>query len=581
MKDPKILPFGSWFKVYEQAGRNFKKSQQILESRSYRGLQRIFESADSIQSSLATNMDSVAKAAFAGLSAMEKQPSVFSQKNFRNGSSAANNAIANNIKTTLDNIQLVNDNPDGYSRFDSISATVQKVTYMNAMGAKFQNNTSGDIDISSEYGVGNKEALQKTTDIYEFLYHISLDNLNEFFDNCRYASTNGVPDVASWEKKMWGTDKFAMNGNINHIHSIQSGITMSATDTLPTAWTKPEGGTFEPSPVLDNETGEILVQATVYTVEQIVPQGGDTALAGDIVKSVVVNTETNVTNHEAKLDNANEVFVVGKTSYVNPTDGPNKLKAGIQTLLNQFSSVAKIQVLGGASKEGPATLNKQLVDGRAKVVADLIKATWPNLAATTTAIQGDYSKIQPANAAAIDPDYRTIFLFIDGKKTDTVTKESPAADLGISEFKKDAIIINEYVLTARFDATAGSSWIEYAEKTGKEAAAAAKKAKKKSDKEAGKWADVKVGSSIKAEITLKDGKTEVRTKKITRVAGEGENKVAYYQTSDGTEKAIKMNQFKGFTLLSAAKNVATDAANKVEDATAALVGAQSPNDSDE
>jgi hypothetical protein len=43
MKDPKILPFGSWFKVYEQAGRNFKKSQQILESRSYRGLQRIFE----------------------------------------------------------------------------------------------------------------------------------------------------------------------------------------------------------------------------------------------------------------------------------------------------------------------------------------------------------------------------------------------------------------------------------------------------------------------------------------------------------------------------------------------------------
>jgi hypothetical protein len=43
MKDPKILPFGSWFKVYEQAGRSFKKSQQILESRSYRGMQRINE----------------------------------------------------------------------------------------------------------------------------------------------------------------------------------------------------------------------------------------------------------------------------------------------------------------------------------------------------------------------------------------------------------------------------------------------------------------------------------------------------------------------------------------------------------
>jgi hypothetical protein len=46
MKDPKILPFGSWFKVYEQAGRNFKKSQQILESRSYRGMQKIFEALE-------------------------------------------------------------------------------------------------------------------------------------------------------------------------------------------------------------------------------------------------------------------------------------------------------------------------------------------------------------------------------------------------------------------------------------------------------------------------------------------------------------------------------------------------------
>jgi hypothetical protein len=43
MKDPKILPFGSWFKVYEQAGRNFKKSQQILEARSYSGIARLYE----------------------------------------------------------------------------------------------------------------------------------------------------------------------------------------------------------------------------------------------------------------------------------------------------------------------------------------------------------------------------------------------------------------------------------------------------------------------------------------------------------------------------------------------------------
>jgi hypothetical protein len=33
MKNGKILPFGDWFKVYEKAGMNFKKSQQLLESK--------------------------------------------------------------------------------------------------------------------------------------------------------------------------------------------------------------------------------------------------------------------------------------------------------------------------------------------------------------------------------------------------------------------------------------------------------------------------------------------------------------------------------------------------------------------
>ena len=32
MKNPKILPFGNWFKVYEKAGSNFNKTQRLLES---------------------------------------------------------------------------------------------------------------------------------------------------------------------------------------------------------------------------------------------------------------------------------------------------------------------------------------------------------------------------------------------------------------------------------------------------------------------------------------------------------------------------------------------------------------------
>jgi len=32
VKNPKILPFGDWFKVYEKAGSNFNKTQRLLES---------------------------------------------------------------------------------------------------------------------------------------------------------------------------------------------------------------------------------------------------------------------------------------------------------------------------------------------------------------------------------------------------------------------------------------------------------------------------------------------------------------------------------------------------------------------
>lgn len=45
MSKPSILPFKDWFRVYESAGRNYEKSQRILESRMYKGLNRIFEAS--------------------------------------------------------------------------------------------------------------------------------------------------------------------------------------------------------------------------------------------------------------------------------------------------------------------------------------------------------------------------------------------------------------------------------------------------------------------------------------------------------------------------------------------------------
>ncbi len=45
MSKPSILPFKDWFRVYESAGRNYEKSQRILESHMYKGLNRIFEAS--------------------------------------------------------------------------------------------------------------------------------------------------------------------------------------------------------------------------------------------------------------------------------------------------------------------------------------------------------------------------------------------------------------------------------------------------------------------------------------------------------------------------------------------------------
>jgi hypothetical protein len=44
MNNYKILPFSDWFKVYEDAGRKFEKSQRILENMTANNLNRLFES---------------------------------------------------------------------------------------------------------------------------------------------------------------------------------------------------------------------------------------------------------------------------------------------------------------------------------------------------------------------------------------------------------------------------------------------------------------------------------------------------------------------------------------------------------
>jgi len=277
---------------------------------------------------------------------------------------------------------------------------------------------------------------------------INSNNMRYFVDSIYSVMNESFGDYP-WNEYL------SINDYTHYCSEAQNRLTFTNCDDLSqgaggTSWTGTSVTEFAPKPIYDLKTGIATVEGIIYTVKTLNSGAGATLPIADFIKKVDVKTSTDQVQHEGKLEKANELFVQGQTTYVNPTEGPTKLKAAVQTLFNQFSSIESVQVLGGASSEGPEKLNKQLVDGRAKVIADLIKATWPELAAGTTAIQGDYTKIQPKEQPA-DADYRTAYLFIKGTRTTTTTTELPGADLALTEMKMDQVIITEHTLRCTID----------------------------------------------------------------------------------------------------------------------------------
>jgi hypothetical protein len=372
-------------------------------------------------------------------------------------------------------------------------------------------------------------------DIYDLFMTMNSENLQQFFNEVDNASGSTIssgklgqnvgPNEISWKQP----DKYGweINTDMSLITDIDKRVALGEYEY--SEGTPEFASGFKPSTLIDADNGEARVSAPFYTVVEIVPQGGVTIQGNEWLSSVVVVSEEQaVEQPEQPLGNLDELFVVGKTNFVS-TAAQEKMQMIIINVLNTFKSVASIRVKGGASKEGTLEGNKKLVDGRAATVANLIKSTpaWKNI--PTTAIQGEYDKIQTEGVK--DPDMRTVYLYIKGTKMVDVEKTLEATALQNTEFKSDLIKIKETIITCNFT-TESSTWKKHSGKVAKKAA------NKDED-----WNSLGVGDQVRLEVTGKDGNPTKVTRKITKVEGEGNDKVVYYETPGGIEKSATRDQY--------------------------------------
>jgi hypothetical protein len=428
----------------------------LLNYKNWRAIHEaaIFESAigRSVQDSLAKSMDQATKT---GLAEFQMAETGSSSKTIDNLTKNIEPAIKTSIGEILAASQEYDEDKEGYNPLVSISTTVKSITFNNAMGLNVPYNTA---DKNGTWNNGWPDTGNRP--VSDLLAATSGANLRLFFDQVSTSVNNSAGSAVGVDK--WNTELFAITGGsgntANIIQKADDILSIAPDDNLPNSF----GGTFASGQALSKYMGKdgyLYVQGVIYTFGGFNPQAGADLSISDTVSTVNVTTDEVSSTAEEALTNANEVFVVGKETYVDPKGGPAKLKTAIQTIFNKFKSIKSIKVVGGASNEGGDALNQALVGKRATAVANLIATSWPELKAAVSADTANFSKIQPAGGDP-DPNFRSIYLNITGTKVTTKETKTTSVDLALSTFKKDQIIINEYLMTAKLDATQSALWLK-------------------------------------------------------------------------------------------------------------------------
>jgi hypothetical protein len=431
----------------------------LLNYKNWRALHEaaVFESTigRSVQDSLAKSMDQTTKT---GLAEFQMAETGATQATIDTLTKTIEPTLKTNISEILSANQEYDEDKKNINPLVSISSTVQAITFNNAMGLNVPYSTA---DKNGSWNPSWTDTGSRP--VSDLLAATSGANLIMFFQSLS-AAVNNAAGSSDFSSEKWNTELFAVGGSpaANFIQRADDILSIAPDDNLPTSF----GGSLASGQTLSKHMGKdghLYVQGVIYTFGGFNPQAGADLAISDTVSKVNVTTEEISSIAEEPLTNANEVFVVGKETYVDPKGGPAKLKTAIQTIFNKFKSIKSIKVVGGASNEGGDALNQALVGKRATAVATLIATSWPELKAAVSADTANFSKIQPAGGEP-DPKFRSIYLNITGTKITTKENTTTSVDLALSTFKKDQIIINEYLITAKLDATQSDLWLKSAVK---------------------------------------------------------------------------------------------------------------------
>lgn len=449
--------------------------------------------------------------------------------------------IKNSIQETLNVRNEYDENKDGYCPLISITAVATPISFKNAMGLTVP------YDVSDKNGVfPNAMPVKSFLPFNDLAARVSAANLQIFFNNVYSVASSKADHPVESDGKWDVNGPFAApNTSPNILQQAADTLNFAPDDNLPASL----GASFASGQTFSKyftKEGTIQVQTVIYTFGAFNPQEGADLQVSDTVSTVNVTTSDVESASEEKLENANEVFVKGEDKYVNPAEGAKKLKTAIQTLFNKFKSIKSIKVIGGASNEGGDALNQALVGKRATVVANLIATSWPELKTAVTAATTDYSKIQPAGEE-VDPKFRSIYLVITGTKISTTQSSTTSVDLAATSFKKDEIIINEYLITATLNAKESSLYAPFKAQVEKEKAEEANKLeteKKSAENVATQLKKTKAGYQIR--IKSKQDPTKIVTVTAAKVDANGTLFVKN-PTEGGPDIEVQADRFVGWT----------------------------------
>jgi len=204
----------------------------------------------------------------------------------------------------------------------------------------------------------------------------------------------------------------------------------SATDTLVSL-----GTNIKHNPET-KETFPSYCTLVLYLVKEIIPNGGNPTSIEKVDKVVKIVTGGDE-NLDIDIADNGTLFEKSKSKLLDA--GKSNISNAI---LNQFTSVSSIEVVGGASKEGNPDFNKKLCKDR----AESVKAYLSEITKATVEVSSE-ANIQPQESTEDLSTWRKVTLKIKGTR---VKQSSPKEEVSYvarsKEFKPDAAILAQVAI---------------------------------------------------------------------------------------------------------------------------------------